>query len=134
MVLDGEGQGPVNHLAVMSDVAAEYAPSGRALIAVSVVGVPDDSDEVLDSRVREQLREWYGAPVSGWRLERTYRIPHALPDQTAGALDPPRRNVRLRPGMYVCGDHRDNGSINGALVSGFRAAQAVMEDLHTGSI
>jgi predicted NAD/FAD-dependent oxidoreductase len=29
----------------------------------------------------------------------------------------------------VCGDHRDNASIDGAMTSGFRAAQAVMEDL-----
>jgi hypothetical protein len=37
--------------------------------------------------------------------------------------------VRLRPGLYVCGDHRDNASIDGAMTSGFRAAQTVMEDL-----
>ena len=53
-----------------------------------------------------------------------------LPDQTAGKLDLWQRPVRLRPGLYVCGDHRDNGSIDGAMTSGFRAAQAVMEDLH----
>ncbi|MDF2740823.1 MAG: hypothetical protein K0S88_2191, partial [Actinomycetia bacterium] len=32
-------------------------------------------------------------------------------------------------GLYVCGDHRDNASINGALVSGRRTADAVLEDL-----
>ena len=52
-----------------------------------------------------------------------------MPDQTAGKLDPWQRPVRLRPGLYVCGDHRDNASIDGAMISGFRAAQAVMEDL-----
>jgi hypothetical protein len=28
----------------------------------------------------------------------------------------------------VCGDHRDNASINGAMLSGRRAAEAVIED------
>jgi predicted NAD/FAD-dependent oxidoreductase len=31
--------------------------------------------------------------------------------------------------IFVCGDHRDNGSINGALVSGRRAAEAVLAAL-----
>ena len=53
----------------------------------------------------------------------------APPAQPPGALDPPERPVRLRPGLYVCGDHRDNASINGALASGRRAADAVLEDL-----
>jgi hypothetical protein len=42
--------------------------------------------------------------------------------------EPWRRDVRVRPGVYVCGDHRDNASINGALESGRRAAEAVLED------
>ena len=37
--------------------------------------------------------------------------------------------VRTRPGVYVCGDHCDNASINGAMVSGRRAAEAVFSDL-----
>jgi predicted NAD/FAD-dependent oxidoreductase len=31
--------------------------------------------------------------------------------------------------VYVCGDHRDNASIQGAMVSGRRAAEAVIADL-----
>jgi predicted NAD/FAD-dependent oxidoreductase len=67
--------------------------------------------------------------VIGWRHLRTYRIPHALPAQPPGALDPPGRPVRARPGVYVCGDHRDTATIDGALVSGRRAADALLEDL-----
>jgi len=36
--------------------------------------------------------------------------------------------VRVRPGVYLCGDHRDNASIHGAMVSGRRAAEAVLAD------
>ena len=35
----------------------------------------------------------------------------------------------IRPGIYVCGDHRDNASIQGAMLSGRRAAEAVLADL-----
>jgi predicted NAD/FAD-dependent oxidoreductase len=81
--------------------------------------------------VRKQLASWYGQKAHGWRHLRTYRITHALPAQPAPALSVPERPVRIRPGLYVCGDHRDNASINGAMVSGKRAAGAVLEDLET---
>jgi predicted NAD/FAD-dependent oxidoreductase len=42
-------------------------------------------------------------------------------------LATPRRDVRLASGLLVCGDHRDNASINGAMVSGRRAAEAILE-------
>ncbi|NIO09546.1 MAG: hypothetical protein GTO40_16705, partial [Deltaproteobacteria bacterium] len=52
---------------------------------------------------------------------------HAQPDQTPPALEPAERPVELSSGLFVCGDHRDNGSLNGAMASGRRAAQAVMD-------
>jgi phytoene dehydrogenase-like protein len=129
VMLDGEGQGPVNHAAVLSNASPAYAPAEKSLIAASVVGRPTEDDAELDRTARLQLSGWFGGEALGWRLLRIYRIPRALPDQSAGKLDPWQRPVRLRPGLYVCGDHRDNGSIDGAMTSGFRAAQAVMEDL-----
>ncbi|MFP2902173.1 NAD(P)/FAD-dependent oxidoreductase, partial [Corallococcus sp. 4LFB] len=38
LTLNGEGRGPVNNVAVMSEVSAAYAPPGQALVSVSVVG------------------------------------------------------------------------------------------------
>jgi predicted NAD/FAD-dependent oxidoreductase len=52
------------------------------------------------------------------------------------AMPPPlmlRKPVRLLDGLYVCGDHRDTGSIQGALVSGRRAASAVLAELGMAS-
>ncbi len=131
LVLNAEHQGPINHLAVMSDVSPYYAPAGQALISASTIGVRPETDAELDRLAREQLTSWYGPVVARWRLLRIDRIPHALPSQPAGTLREPQRPMRLRPGCYVCGDHRDNASIDGALTSGFRTAQAVLEDLAT---
>lgn len=132
LCLDGENRGPVNSLVVMSNAAPAYAPAGQHLVSASVVGLRAEADADLDRLARAQLADWFGPDVAGWRLLRVYRIPHSLPDQTAGKLDPWQRPVRVRPGLYVCGDHRDNGSIDGAMTSGFRAAQVAMEDLHAG--
>ncbi len=63
-----------------------------------------------------------------WELLDVYPVPRALPVLRAGQSL--ARPVRLGAGRYVCGDHRDTPSIQGALVSGRRAARAVLTDLH----
>ena len=129
LVLDGEGRGPVLNLAVPSNVAPGYAPAGRHLISATIVGALEASDEVVERDVRVQMTEWFGAAaVRDWRHLRTYRIPWAQFDQSPGRLDPAERDVRLGGGVCVCGDHREQASINGALHAGRRAAEAVLAD------
>jgi protoporphyrinogen oxidase len=128
LTLNGDGAGPVNNFAVMSQVAPSYAPAGKHLISVSVLGTQELTDQQLSGFVIAQMKNWFGAVARSWRFLKSYKIPHAQPQQYPGALEPPQRSVRVRPGIYVCGDHRDNASIQGAMVSGRRAAEAVMED------
>jgi phytoene dehydrogenase-like protein len=129
LVLNGEGEsdGPVNNLAVMTEVSPAYGPPGTALIAVSVVGAARDAR--LEAPVRVQLSKWFGAQVSRWFLLKTYEIENALPRQTPQTGGLSARSARIPDGPYVCGDYCDTASINGAMLSGRRAAEAVMEDL-----
>ena len=128
LVLNGDGVGPINNVVVPSDVAPGYAPDDRALVGAVVVGDPPEDDATLERAVREQLIAWFGLEAGGWDHLRTLRIPYALPEQAPPFLSPPERAVRRRPGLYVCGDHRHNGSLNGALASGRAAARAVLQD------
>jgi hypothetical protein len=41
------------------------------------------------------------------------------------------KRVRLRPGLYACGDHLDQSSLNGAMCAGRRAGEAIIADLHS---
>ncbi len=131
LVLNGDGDGPVNNCCVPSNVAASYAPAGAALVSVSVVGTPPAPVAQLEDAVRSQLRGWFGQAVNDWRCLATYTIPHALPAQPAGRPDGRSREVRFAPGVYVCGDHRHTASINGAMLSGRDAATALLDDLAT---
>ena len=129
LVLDGEGRGPVTNFCVPSLVTPSYAPAGRHLGAAVIIGDPPMDDTSLERDVRAQLRVWFGAAVDAWRHLRTYRVLHAQPAQPAGALAPAARPVRLSSGLFVCGDHRDTASIHGAMLSGRRAGEAVLEEL-----
>jgi phytoene dehydrogenase-like protein len=129
LVLDGDGQGPVNNMCVPSAVAPGYAPAGRHLVSATVLGTPRGNDVWLQADVRNHLAGWFGPAVHRWDHLRTYRIAYALPSQVPPALDVPERPVRWGPGVYVCGDHRDTASIQGAMASGRRAADAVRDDL-----
>jgi phytoene dehydrogenase-like protein len=126
LVLDADGGGPVNNLAVMSDVAPRYAPRGSSLVSVSVVGVPPLETTELDRQARRQLSGWYGGEVADWELIATYSIPYAQPRQDVQDLPTLAREVRAGERTWVCGDHRDTGSIQGALVSGRRTADAIL--------
>ncbi len=127
LVLGADDDGPVTTLAVMSDVAPSYAPQGGgALVSVSTVGVPEHDDETLERMIRAQLTGWYGREVAGWDRVATYRITYAQPRQDVGDLASLAREVRAGPRLWVCGDHRDTASIQGALVSGRRTADAIL--------
>ena len=124
--LGAPGEGPIATLATMSDVAPGYAPTGRSLVTVSTVGVPDEDDATLDAAVRAQARGWFGDEVDSWRTLAVQRIPYAQPRQDPRDLPELARSVARTPGVWVCGDHRDTGSIQGAMVSGRRTAEAVL--------
>ena len=131
MLLVESGAGPINNVVSMSDVCKRYAPGDANLISVNLVGARDESPEVLERRVRAQLVDIFGSDVDHWRLLRRYDIPKSLPDQSTAALAIPHKPVRLRPGLYVAGDHVDQSSINGAMCAGRRAAEAIIADRST---
>lgn len=123
LVIDGQRRGPVVNTAVLTHAAPGYASDGRVLVASSSIGVHDGGDR----DVRGHLGLLYGVDTRGFEPVATYPLPAALP-----AMPPPHdflAPVRLTDGLYVCGDHRDSSSIQGALVSGRRAAHAVLADL-----
>jgi phytoene dehydrogenase-like protein len=126
LMLNGDGIGPINSLAVMSELSQHLAPSGRALISVGVLDTDGRDDADLTGAVLAQAREWFGAEVEAWERLRVDRIRWGQPDQRPEDLDPVLREVRVAPGRYVAGDHRETSSLHGALSSGRRAARAIL--------
>lgn len=128
LALNGDQDGLLNNVAVISDVAPSYAPDGETLISAVVVGSPNQDDNALERTVRRELIDWFGLPAGGWTHLRTYRIEHALPDQTPPFVRYDPSMVRHHDGVYVCGDYLRTASINDAMGTGRMAAEAIRTD------
>ncbi|WP_010535263.1 NAD(P)/FAD-dependent oxidoreductase [Brachybacterium squillarum] len=115
----GRPAGPVQDTAVVSEVAPSYAPADRALVQATTLR-PAAGEPADEQAVRQHLEHLYGVPTRRWELVVRHDVPHALPAQPSPLVD--RRPQRIGPRLWVAGDHRDTASIQGALVSGDRAA------------
>ena len=127
--LSSPGGGPINEVAVPSAVADGYAPPGRSLVSASARGHDAERPDLLEAAV-DQLGGWFGADeVSRWRHLATRKIEYALPDFPPGRFTAEGSDPRLDSGIFICGDYRESPSIQGALVSGRKAAEAVITQL-----
>ncbi|CAM5410130.1 NAD(P)/FAD-dependent oxidoreductase [Streptomyces fumanus] len=126
LLLDADRGGPVAHTAVVSQVDPSRAPAGRALVSSTVLGPPPPD---VDTAVRAHLARLYGAPTTRWETLAVHHTAEAVP--VMRPPHDPRRPVRLLAGLYVCGDHRDTSTVQGALRSAHRAASAILADLGT---
>jgi phytoene dehydrogenase-like protein len=134
ILLNGEGQGagPVNNVAVMSAVSPGYAPPGAHLVVAGVVGeAPRENAALLrlEDAVRAHLKKWFGPVVDSWKLLKAYPLARALPQQRHAEWEQAPVRLGSSGGVYMCGDYRETASIQGALASGRRAAEAVLHDL-----
>lgn len=123
LVLPGESTGPLVDTAVVSNAAPSYAPDGRALIQATAL-LPRGAELPAEADVRRQLGTIWSADAAAWDLLTVHEVRRALPEQPPGLVAD--RPAALGDGLYVCGDHRTDGSTQGALRSGRRAAEALL--------
>ncbi|WP_406127562.1 FAD-dependent oxidoreductase [Streptomyces sp. NBC_00989] len=124
LLLDSDRGGPVAHTAIVSEIDPSRAPAGRALVSSTVLGPPPPD---VETAVRMHLSRLYGTSTTRWETLAVHHTATAVP-----VMRPPhdlRRPVRLLAGLYVCGDHRDTSTVQGALHSGHRASTAILTDL-----
>ena len=121
LIVLGTPQGRLVNTVVLSDAQPRYSPVRRALVASSTLQ-PTREDEV-----RAEIATAHGVAPADLDHLTTVTVSGAQP-----AAVPPlqlRRPVDLGDGLFVCGDHRDTPSIQGAMASGARAARAVLRAL-----
>lgn len=123
IALRGDRRGPVHLVCVPSQIAETYSPRGRSLVTATVIGShAEGSDAELVRSVRADLLNWFGPVPSTWELLALHRIERALP------IDPPGHFPHPAQGgpVFVCGDHTESASIEGAIRSGLRVAAEIL--------
>jgi phytoene dehydrogenase-like protein len=124
LVVLGEPGGRLVNSVVVSDAQPAYSPDGRALVASSTLAPTSERE------VRQEVARAHGVGSGDLEHLTTVTVPGAQP-----AATPPLQHrcpVDLGGGLFVCGDHRDTPSIQGAMASGARTARAVSSRLRTG--
>jgi hypothetical protein len=122
LVVDPDRRGPLVNSVVVSNAAPGYAAHGRALVASTALGIAG----VSEREVRDHLTLLYGVDTTNWDEVAVQRITATVPAVPPGS---PLRRPASHDGVFVAGDHRDTASIQGALVSGRRIADAVLRAL-----
>ncbi|MFD3542211.1 NAD(P)/FAD-dependent oxidoreductase [Streptomyces sp. NPDC058662] len=125
LLLDAAGR--FLNTCVLTEVAPTYAADGRALVSTSVLG--EDSPTGRPALLGA-LSEAYGTDAGAWEPLAVRTVRGALPAMPAPW--PLSRRTRVGAGLYLCGDYRATGSVQGALASGARAAREVLLDLDAG--
>ncbi|CAE7827760.1 PPOX2 [Symbiodinium sp. CCMP2592] len=108
-----------------SIVQDTYAPDGWDLAAVTIRG----SCDVEERWVREELAALFGlsgSELATWQLLRVYNLGFHQPQQTR-RLWPAREPFLAESGVYLCGDHCAEPTLDSAMRSGRRAAEAILQ-------
>ncbi|MGA0209291.1 MAG: NAD(P)/FAD-dependent oxidoreductase [Candidatus Nanopelagicales bacterium] len=120
LTVDAQRTGPVINTVPLSYAVPSYSPADLILISTSTL------QEVPEDQVRAHLAYLYGVDTTRWQLIGRCVIPYALP-----TMRPPLQvSPTLEPGpVIIAGDHTATASIQGAMVSGRRAADHALDRL-----
>ncbi|GAA0554276.1 NAD(P)/FAD-dependent oxidoreductase [Halorubrum ejinorense] len=131
ILLNAASESP-NAVVPMSEVAPEYAPDDRALLAATFLGEEslERDDEDIREDVRDALESWYpDRDFAGLETLDVHRIRFAQFAQPPGVhADLPDPDDPEGP-VVLAGDYTEWSSIQGALESGRTAAKAATRHL-----
>ena len=124
ILLNAEDGAFVNNAVEMSNISEKYAPPDRHLLyAVALTGM-DLPDGELYRRGIEDLSRWY--PGADFRPLALRRIPYGQFAQPPGIHNRLPENRTQTPGLVLAGEYTEDSSINGSMLSGEKAAGAVI--------
>jgi phytoene dehydrogenase-like protein len=130
LLLNANPDAYINNAVQISNVAPAVAPPGQHLISCTVLGQPNDDDKDLIRRCRDDLARLFpGRDLATLRHIATYRIPFAQFRQPPGIFRDLPHNVTPLAGLFLAGEYTECSSINGAILSGEKAAAAVLAEL-----
>lgn len=119
----------INNLLYHTNLAVEKKGRGH-LLSVTVVDDQGLSDDELIQEVKKELVKECG--ITETKLIKIYTIPKALPQLSNLKYDLEPAATKISAQTFVAGDTLVNGSLNSAMLSGEKAALAVLSEAKNG--
>ena len=115
----------IKNFVFLTDVSKAYSQTGKALLSVSITKNVSADDHLI-KLVQIELEALTGINAAYFIPVKTYEIEEALPrvDELKYNLLPTQTKVHDH--VYLAGDYLLYGSLNAAMLSGRRAAEAVI--------
>jgi phytoene dehydrogenase-like protein len=133
-MLNANQQARVNHIAPVTNIAPEYAPVGKHLIAASHLGVPpsDLLEATLFEKTLREVKQLFTGDKRAQEALATYQplacyaIPHAQFRQPVGIYAELPGNCTENPNVFIAGELTKGSSINAAMQSGEDVAEMLL--------
>ena len=122
VLLDAENGAFVNNAVEMSNISEKYAPPERHLLYALALTDMDLPNEALYRKGIEDLSHWY--PGADFRPLALFRILYGQFAQPPGIHSSLSENMTQTPGL--AGEYTEDSSISGSMLSGEKAAGAVI--------
>ena len=97
------------------------------LLSVTIIKKHQLTDSVLIEVVKKELIEIFG--IYKTEFLKLYNIKKALPDLNKLHYEMQPSETQILPGIFLAGDEQLNGSLNAAMISGEKAALAIIESI-----
>jgi len=120
----------INNFCMLTDLSRAYAPDpDQHLLSVTLKHIPRQESIEVAHRVTNEIRHLTGQEDAQLDFLARYDIPRALPEVPAMQYDLPATQFRLSEDIYLAGDYLLNASLDAAMRSGRRAAEAMLDSL-----
>lgn len=132
LVLHAADDAFVNNAQLISTIAPSYAPAGKHLLSVTILGAPHMSDEELYRAALADLQRMFAgdlqaqAAIACYQPLACYRIPYAQFPQPPGVHPQLPENQTRYPGLYLAGEYTEASSLNAAMISGEKCATILL--------
>ncbi|GAB4194691.1 MAG: NAD(P)/FAD-dependent oxidoreductase [Roseiflexaceae bacterium] len=125
----------VNNAQQLTNIVPGYAPAGSHLLSATVLGIPPLDDVELYRRALRDLHCMLAgdaqaqSALASYQPLRLYRIPYAQFAQPPGIHPGLPDNRSGLDGLYFAAEFTEASSLNAAMVSGEKCAEALLADI-----
>lgn len=109
----------INNIVLINNISSDYAPKDVSLLSISLIGNILTSKTLIKT-IQKKISKIYKIDIDKIDFLKEYQIDNALPYQSKGYF---KKNVTFNKNYLFAGDHTTHSSIEGAMLSGKRVAE-----------